>query len=576
MRKYFVIAALITPFLILPLNGALADTIGQKVNFVVNSGFDKYDRTSLSATLRYAGSNLYFYIDDKYWNGLGSSRQDLLVNNMSVISSEFDNNIYPKEKSFWGPEPNPGIDGDSKITLLMEELNQDNGGYFETGNEYTRSQVPDSNEREMIALNVEVAAQDTVLTEMFLTHEFQHLIAFNQKNKMYGLSEDVWLNELRSEYSISVTGYNDNYPKSNLDRRTQIFFSNPSDSLTEWPNKNVDYAMVTLFSEYLAEQFGRNILSETLHSPYVGINSLDQYFKTKGYYEKFGDVFLNWLGALYLNDVSQNSKLGYQRPELKSLRASPQQRIFLSAGLDNYTATQYIKDWQPLWLEYDVSAFSQDLNRSVKIELNGEPGQNYIASYLAFYDPPAGEAGSGPADYGRINIVAGQGHAYAVNSDRRLKKVVIMAAKATKTSNFSANEPVNYLDAKVSMVSTQEAQANVIKDGALIKKPVEKEIYVIWGKYKRYLIPGVIALYGHLNPANVIEVGPEVFDSYQTSNYVKYVGDEKVYAVWPDGTKHWLNITPQQWDASHRDWNAIFIINEGELNYYKTGVDITR
>jgi len=54
------------------------------------------------------------------------------------------------------------------------------------------------------------------------------------------------------------------------------------------------------------------------------------------------------------------------------------------------------------------------------------------------------------------------------------------------------------------------------------------------------------------------------------------VNDEKVYAVWPDGTKHWLDITPQQWDASGRDWNAIFIINDLELNTYKTGADITR
>ena len=151
-----------------------------------------------------------------------------------------------------------------------------------------------------------------------------------------------------------------------------------------------------------------------------------------------------------------------------------------------------------------------------------------------------------------------------------------MATKATKTSNFGINETVNYLDTKLSLVKTQEAQSNIIKDGALIKKPVEKEIYVIWGKYKRYIISGVIALYSHLNPANAIEVQPDAFNSYTTSNYVRYVNDPKVYAVWPDGTKHWLNIRPQQWDASGRDWNAIFTINDLEVNYYKLGADITR
>lgn len=89
-------------------------------------------------------------------------------------------------------------------------------------------------------------------------------------------------------------------------------------------------------------------------------------------------------------------------------------------------------------------------------------------------------------------------------------------------------------------------------------------------------MPGVISLYGHLNVANAIEIELEVFNSYTTSNYIKYLNDEKVYAVWPEGSKHWLNITPQQWDASGRDWGAIFTINDLEVNYYKTGEDIIR
>ncbi len=569
LRKYLIITAFLTPFLILPATGAFADTLGQKVNFAVNSGFDKSGRTNLDATLRYVGGNLYFYVEDTYWNSINPPARDALVNNFSVISGEFDNNIYPKETSFWGSEAKPGIDGDPKITILMESLGDDNGGYFETANEYTKTQAPTSNQREMISLNVEVAAQDVFVTKLFLSHEFQHLISFNQKEKAFGLSEDTWLNELRSEYSMSVTGYNDNYTNSNLDRRVYIFSTSPSDSLTEWPNKNIDYAMATLYSEYLAEQYGRSILSETLHYPYVGINSFNQYFQNKLNYERFDDVFMNWLGALYLNDVTQNTKLGYQRFELKTVRAVPQQRVSLALGLEQFTSTQYIKDWQPLWLEYDVSAFSQDLTKSVKIELNGETGQNYLGAYIAYYS-------SGPVDYGRINIVNGQGNAYLVNSDRKLVKVVVVATKSTKTSNFITTEPLNYLNTKVSIVPSQEARSNIIPDGALIKKPIEPPIYVIWGKYKRYLLPGVIAMYGHLNPANAIEVQPPVFDTYISSNYVRYINDPKVYAIWPDGTKHWLNITPQQWDSSHRDWNAIFIINELELNYYKTGVDITR
>ena len=116
----------------------------------------------------------------------------------------------------------------------------------------------------------------------------------------------------------------------------------------------------------------------------------------------------------------------------------------------------------------------------------------------------------------------------------------------------------------------------MVKDGSLIHKKGEKEIYVVWGKYKRYLTPGIISLYGHLDPNKAIGVEPEKFNAYQTSNYVKHADDERVYAVWPDETKHWLNITPRLWDESGRSWGAIFTINDLELNYYKTGEEIKR
>jgi len=147
-----------------------------------------------------------------------------------------------------------------------------------------------------------------------------------------------------------------------------------------------------------------------------------------------------------------------------------------------------------------------------------------------------------------------------------------------KTTNFGKEETPSVLTLNVTfeekVLGTDFGSA--IKDGALIKRAGESEVYVIQGKYKRYLRPEIIALYGHLKDIKPIEVSETVFHSYTTTNYVRYVNDKKVYAVWPDGTKHWLNITPQQWDASGRDWGAIFIISDLELNTYKIGADIIR
>lgn len=544
-----------------------ADVIDQQETFFVNATFDKYARASLKATLQHISNRLYVYVEEPYWNGLDSSQRNSMMRAMSLLTNEFENNIYPKETSLWGSEPNPGIDGDSRITILLEELIKGNGGYFDTSHGYARQQVTGSNQREMIFLNAESLSLDVNLVKVFLAHEFHHLISFNQKELLRNISEDIWLNELRAEYSASLIGYNTPYASSNLERRVRVFLDNPSDSLTEWPNKPPDYAIAEVFGEYLVEQYGDSILSETLKSSSVSINSLNQFLQRKNYYERFGKVFLNWMTAAYVNDISKNSGFGYRRNELKGIKVQPQQRVYLSGGFSEYSINYAIKDWQPVWLEFNLDILSADLSKSGKLDVSGDFGQQFLVSYLAFYT-------DGSVELGAVPLSNSSGTAYILHADKKLYKVVVLATKATKIFDFGSAEAPNTLSVKFSLADTKSMEAKIVRDGSLIRKFGEKEIYVVWGRYKRYLTPGVIALYGHLNPVNAIEVEPGVFHSYITSNYVKYVNDEKVYAVWPDDSRHWLHITPQQWDASGRDWGAIFTINELELNYYKTGDEI--
>lgn len=491
------------------------------------------------------------------------------MNNMATLASEFENNIYPKETQLWGSEPNPGIDGDPKITILFEELLENNGGYFDTSNGYLRKEAENSNQREMVAVNIETLLGNVNLVKTFLAHEFQHLISFNQKDLTWNTSEDVWLNEIRSEYSVSHTGYNSIYSKSNLEKRVSDFIENPSDSLTEWPNKTSDYAMAALFGEYLVEQYGESILASTLKSQTTGIASINQYLQSKGFYERFVDVFLNWMAAVYFNDSSRDSRLGYMRSDLKKVKIIPQQKVFLSDSFRDYSVAQTLNDWQPIWLEFNLGDLGANSANSIKLNLEGSIGERPYASYMAFFN-------SGAVELGRVEFINGKGTVNVLNSSDGLNKIAVLVTKGTKISDFGPSEPKSLLSVRASVIETKKAEASIIKNGVLVRKKGEKEIYVIWGKYKRYLTSGVISLYGHLNPVNAVEVEPEVFNSYQTSNYIKYVSDEKVYAVWPDESKHWLHITPQQWDASGRDWNAIFTINDLEVNYYKLGVDITR
>lgn len=563
-----------------------ADILGQRENFFVNKGFDKYGRLELGATLRQISGGIYFYIEDSYWDKLDFTSQNIIKSNMLDLGYEFANNIYPKETSLWGFEARPGVDGDAMITVLLEELKNGNGGYFDSSNGYSKLQAPRANEREMVVVSVEVAGADPQLAKVFLAHEFHHLISFNQKDILQNVSEEVWLNELRAEYSVAFAGYNKPHAGSNFERRLDLFLENPEDSLTEWPNNLIDYASVNVFGIYLVEQYGKEILSETLKnkSAKTGIPSINEYLALSGRAERFDRVFGHWMAAMYLNDVSGDGRFGYRDPDLKNIKVDPGQQVFVYGDFPETSTFQNLKPWQGSWLEFNLSSAIKDSSKSVKLSAVGEAGKIFPIFYLVFYN-------DGSVFFDELKMVRGGAAAYVADPGKFPVKIVVMPTNGTKLADFGDSEAAASLRIDVAVVPVAEAEAAEIGDGDLIRKKGEKEIYVVWGKYKRYLTAGVISFYGHLNPAKAIEVGPEKFNSYRTSNYVKYVDDEKVYAVWPpdeglrggtstgiapDGTKHWLNITPKRWDESGRDWGAIFVINDSELNYYKTGADITR
>lgn len=533
-----------------------ADNIGDESNFFVNSEYDEFSRNAASVTLRHVSNRAYFYVDDRYWAGLDQFEKNDLTTDTQELARQFDQFIYDQEVGFFGSEPNPGVDGDPKITILLEDLKRGVGGYFETANLYRKELVDTSNEREMVVVNVDSIEGNG---KNYLAHEFQHLLSFNQKELIRDISEDVWLNELRSEYAVTWVGYNSVFNGSNLDRRLDSFLSDPSDSLTEWPNTTLDYGHAAVFAEYLTEQFGPQIISETMKLYSGGIGSLNQYFQSKNIQDNFSNVFGRWLAANYLNDSNFDSRLGYKREGLRDFRITPQQ--YTLAYPESYTLEYDLEPWEGSW--HKLNLYYMPEGKAVKVDFNSERGFNL------WYIDNQGNFGSLP-DGGVIPNKGG------------LTSVVLMPVNESETSRFTKDDPALEFSANIQFVDAPTIGASTVstsstlKNGDLIKRSHEPETYVIEGKYKRYLRPEVIALYGHLNPANAIELDGERFNSFTTANYVRNVSEERVFAVWPDGTKHWLNITEAQFIITGRDAGSIFTINDLELNYYATGPDITR
>ena len=342
-----------------------ADDGGQQTSFYIDHSYDLQKRAQLTATLLTGTTNLYFYVDNSWWNSLSVSDQIKAKFAFQDLGKEFEEKIYPTLTRIFGSESRPGIDNDVHITALFHPMTESVGGYVNTGDEYSRLQNPFSNQREMVYLNT--AFLTTPLSKSYLAHEFMHLITFNQKEKERGITEDIWLNELRSEYVSTLLGYDADFENSNLKKRLWLFLQFSNDSLTEWKGGQQDYGAISLFAQYLVEQYGIGILSDSLQSEKTGIASLPI---------NFADVFTNWTIANIVNDCSISSKYCYQNPNLKNFTITPFINFLPLKGETSLAITEETQDWAGNW--YKFIGGKDDL----KIEFVGYPEKDFVVPYV--------------------------------------------------------------------------------------------------------------------------------------------------------------------------------------------------
>jgi hypothetical protein len=568
-RLFFISAAI---FFVATLP-AYADSLGDTRTFRVSSSHDIRGASTINATLRAVGPRSYMYVDDRYWSLLSTDERAEYQSWVDELTTQFDSHIYPRSVAFWGSEVSPGVDGDPRITILIEQLVKGTGGYFESVHNYPTQQTPKSNGREMVFLSAESLVNRNIAAQ-FLAHEFQHLISFNQKELQQDVQDDIWLNEARSEYNITVTGYDSPYNESALRRRVQAFARTPSDSLVEWPNQATDYSIASVFIHYLADRYGPTILQSTIHLPARGIRSVEGWLASSGRTERFGDVFADWMAAVIANDQT-NPRFGYSAAGIDSLHVVPTDSLRASDHASDELAIE-LKEWQPSWIKINVED-SSDRLPAANIKISGPEAAN--DSYFF--------GGTAIADYEGVSRITswrahdGVGMISIPTSDSgfALQSIIIATTHGDPSVTQDDVFPAELISLEASLgeasasVSVPEGLASPLIDGDLIRRAGQAEIYVVWGRYRRYLAPEVLELYGFQSRV-VHTVSDEVFFSYQSSNYIRSIDREEVYTVWPDGTKHWMNITPARWDASGRDWGAIFIVNEREAAFYRTGEDV--
>ncbi|MCD6528508.1 hypothetical protein J7K44_02625 [bacterium] len=373
LKILFLISVIGIVFLFLPFFVS-ADYLQQENTFFIEASYDSNQREQISATLQVISSRLYFYVDNEWWEQLNYKEKDKIKKALYELGQEFDSTIYPTLTSIFGKEWTPGIDRDKRITVLIHPMEEGVGGYFNNADEYSKLQISSSNEREMIYLNANYISD--ALAKSCLAHEFVHLITFNQKERAFKVTEDVWLNEARAEAAISLLGYNDKYEGSNLQRRVRSFLEKPHNSLTEWQNTPYDYGVLNLFIHYLIDHYGVEILVDSLHSSKVGISSIDYALKKNGFDVDFSQIFTDWTIAVLINDCSIGEKYCYKNQNLKEFKVIPFTNFLPFVGKSTLRITDTIKNWSGNW--YRITGGRNNL----KVEFTGSQDTNFTLPYV--------------------------------------------------------------------------------------------------------------------------------------------------------------------------------------------------
>ena len=411
--------------------------------FNVEPNYDYYSRNQIEAVLHRTTNKMSFYIEKGWWDGLKEEKKSEIGEGLYKLSAEFEYRIYPEMTSVFGPEPDHPIDDSGRLTILFHRMVSGAGGYVNSGDQYSRYQYSRSNERNMAYINT--AFLDSPMLSGFLAHEFMHLITFNAKEKKHNVREEVWLNEARAEYMPTFFGYNGE-GESNLLRRKENFIKTPDNPLTEWLNRSADYGAINMFTQYLVDHYGVEILIDSLQSDKIGIESINLALKKNGYQEDFDQIFTDWTIAVLVNDCSLGEKYCYLNEDLKDLRIAPQTSYLPRGHGSSFSIKQGIKNWSGNW--YRVVGGSGDL----VVEFKAEEEANFQIPYFLCDIDDSCQVG-----FIQLNR-EGRGSVRVDNFGKEYKSLTIIPSVRNKTAGFNGEEKSVYFSWSAVAIPVREIE----------------------------------------------------------------------------------------------------------------------
>jgi hypothetical protein len=283
------------------------------------------DEVQVTAKAAYVGEHCYVFVDEK----AGASAEALAAR-AQVMGKTFDEQIFPTNSRLFGAPVASGVNGDARITLLVSPAVGNYGrdttiGYFTVRDLFKPEDDPSqailkrSNRRLMLYMSSYVVSRGQAADYLgTVAHEFEHLINASQRLFATGAkaTEDVWLDEGLAMYAMEANGYGLGGAGGVVYSHVAAYQAQPERfSLTNWqlnPDESA-YGAAYLYTTYLVDRFGEEILKKLVTSPSVGIANVQGVLGT--YDATFEDVFEDWTAANMFDHtgVTTDPRFNYKR-----------------------------------------------------------------------------------------------------------------------------------------------------------------------------------------------------------------------------------------------------------------------
>ena len=353
----------------LPVGAALspagAPTIGTADTFWVTA-WNTGGYRQVGATVAYAGERCVIYVEDG---------QTVAPFTIDQLGGEFDSRVYPQLTAVLGAEPNPGIDGDARVVILLADFDYPAvSGYFAPAD---IAPVPDethSNRREMIYLDSEAVTAEPQNAGSLAAHEFAHLIVYYRDYVLDPspgrAAEPAWLMEGLATYAEHVAGY-DGRTNSLL----RSFANDPDINLTTWPGYRENYGASYAFMSYLAVREGQGFIGALVDYPADGAVGINDVLRARGVvFETFDTLLDDWVVANFIDGRSPEVA-PYSYPDI-NVAATP---LTVSGPLPKIGYEQ-VTNFGAVYLDFPATSPESVFN----VTIDGEAGPPLRAAIISW------------------------------------------------------------------------------------------------------------------------------------------------------------------------------------------------